>query len=181
MKSIPLGVNRRLSRVSSNKTVFDAAAKDYQEALNKSGHNHKLEFEPVPVGGGKKKNRKRNPTWFNPPYSASVKSNVGRDFLKLIITAFPNSNPLHKLFTRQTVKVSYKCMPNMAQAVAQHNVQVLKEDQGAVQQPGCNCRGGPAVCPVQGRCQTKSVVSRATSWILDWPGGDIHRGYWQQI
>ena len=123
------------------------------------------------VGGGKKRNRKRNPTWFNPPYSANVKSNVGRDFLKLIDTAFPTSNPLHKLFTRQTVKVSYKCMPNMAQAVAQHNVQVLKEDQGAVQQPGCNCRGGPAVCPVQGRCQTKSVVYRAT--VTDTGSGQV--------
>jgi hypothetical protein len=102
-------------------------------------------------------------TWFNPPYSANVKTNIGRDFLKLIESAFPPSNPLHKLFTRQTVKISYKCMPSMAHAVARHNVKTLKDDpQPVAQQPGCNCRGGTGVCPVQGRCLTESVVYRAT-------------------
>ena len=92
-----------------------------------------------------------------------MKTNIGRDFLKLIDSAFPPSNPLHKLFTRQTVKLSYKCMPNMAKAVAQHNVRVLKDDpQQHTQQPGCNCQGGSALCPVQGKCLTDCVVYRAT-------------------
>ena len=83
-------------------------------------------------------------TWFNPPFSANVSTNVGKEFLKLIDTAFPPNNPLHKLFTRNTVKISYKCMPNMAQAVTRHNRQVLKDDQAEAaqaQQPMCNtCR-----------------------------------------
>ena len=29
-------------------------------------------------------------------------------------------------------------------------------------QPGCNCQGGPYNCPVEGRCQTSSVVYEAT-------------------
>ena len=110
----------------------------------------------------KKKNRRRTVTWFNPPYSMNVRSNVGREFLTLLDRAFPPSNPLHKLFTRQTVKISYKRMPNMAQAVAGHNVKVLKEERQADQQPGCNCQGGPATCPVQGKCQTSCVVYEAT-------------------
>ena len=57
----------------------------------------------------------------NPPFSANVKSNIGKDFLNLIDSAFPATNPLRKLFSRQTVKVSYKCMPNMASSVARHN------------------------------------------------------------
>ena len=94
----------------------------YQEALNKSGYCHVLKFEQPTQCITKKKNRKRNVTWFNPPYSANVKSNVGRDFLRLLDNAFPSFNPLHKLFTRQTVKLqSYKCMPNMAVAVSRHN------------------------------------------------------------
>ena len=36
------------------------------------------------------------------------------------------------------------------------------EVQQDAQQPGCNCRGGSAVCPVQGRCQTDCVIYRAT-------------------
>ena len=51
----------------------------------------------------------------------------------------------------------------MAKAVAQHNVKTLKDDtQRIVQQPGCNCQGGPGQCPVQGKCLTDSVVYRAT-------------------
>ena len=163
LKNIPLGVNRRLNRISANEAVFNVAAVPYQEALSKSGFSHKLEFQPPAPFHTKKKNRKRNVTWFNPPFSASVKTNVGKEFLRLIDTAFPPSNPLHKLFTRQTVKVSYKCMPNMAQAVSRHNVKILQDNQlQPAQLPGCNCQGGPGNCPVQGRCKTDCVVYRAT-------------------
>jgi hypothetical protein len=165
LKNIPLGVNRRLSRISANKEVFDSAVPPYQQALDQSGFSHRLEYEPTPQCNTKKKQRKRNVTWFNPPYSTSVKTNVGRDFLKLLDTAFPPSNPLHKLFTRQTVKISYKCMPNMAQAVSRHNVRVLKDVQPAQPPqpaPGCNCRNGINTCPAEGKCLTESVVYRAT-------------------
>ena len=118
LRNIPLGVNNRLNRISSSKAVFDLAAPVYQEALNKSGYTHKLEFKPKEPNCTKKKNRKRNITWFNPPYSSNVKTQIGKEFLKLIDTAFPQTHPLHKLFTRQTVKVSYKCMLNMAKVVA---------------------------------------------------------------
>ena len=90
-------------------------------------------------------------TWFNPPFSSNVRSNVGKEFLKLVDRAFPPSNPLHKFFTRHTVKLSYKCMPNMAQAVARNNMKLLKDTEEATTTPRCNCRGGPANCPVEGK------------------------------
>ena len=155
LKSIPNGVNRRLSRISANKAIFDAAIPPYQEALAKPPEN-------LPTN---KKTRKRALTWFNPPFSENVSTNVGKEFLKLIDTAFPPNNPLHKLFTRNTVKISYKCMPNMAQAVTRHNRQVLKDDQAEAaqaQQPMCKCAGGADSCPVQGKCETKCVVYRAS-------------------
>ena len=46
LENIPLAVNERLSRISSNEAVFDAAAHPYQEALSKSGYKHKLKFSP---------------------------------------------------------------------------------------------------------------------------------------
>ena len=146
LKNIPLGINRRLSNISANKDVFDIAAPPYQLALQNSGFSHVLEFEPHDQCTTKKKKRTRKITWFNPPFSSSVKSNVGRDFLHLLDTAFPPSNPLHKLFSRQTVKISYKCMPNMAQAVARHNANVVKDElpQQVQANPGCNCNDGPA-------------------------------------
>ena len=86
---------------------------------------------------------------------------MGREFLRLLETAFPPSNPLHKLFNKNTVKVSYKCMPNMAQSVSRHNAKILQVDQQQ-QPPGCNCQGGPGTCPVEGKCQTDCVVYRNT-------------------
>ena len=59
-----MGINKRLSSISSSKEVFDNAIAPYQEALDKSGYKYKLEFdssagkEPAP-----KNNRKRNQTW----------------------------------------------------------------------------------------------------------------------
>ena len=162
IKNIPQGVNNRLNRISANQSVFDAAAPVYQEALSKSGYSHKLVYTPPETCSTKKKTRRRKVTWFNPPYSLNVRTNIGQEFLRLIDKAFPPNNPLSKIFSRQTVKLSYKCMPSMAKAVARHNVKILKDDPAqALTPPGCNCRGGPAVCPVQGRCKTDCVVYRA--------------------
>ena len=46
LDNIPSAVNDRLSRISSNKAVFDVASPPYQEALRKSGYNHNLQFTP---------------------------------------------------------------------------------------------------------------------------------------
>ena len=46
LDNIPLAVNDRLNRISANKNVFDAATPPFQEALIKSGYNHKLTFNP---------------------------------------------------------------------------------------------------------------------------------------
>ena len=164
LKNIPMGVSNRLNRISSSKEVFDAAKTPYQEALTKSGYDHVLEYTPHQDLGTqkKKKNRRKSVTWFNPPFSLNVKSRVGKDFLTLLDTSFPPSNPLHKLFTRQTVKISYKRMPNMSQAVSGHNAKLLREDRQAEETPGCNCRGGPDTCPVGGKCLTDCVVYEAT-------------------
>ena len=85
-----------------------------------------------------KKRRQRKITWFNPPYSKNVQTNIGEKFLKLIDKNFPKDHPLRKIINRNTVKVSYKCMPNMKQKISTHNFKVL---QGEKIQPiyGCNC------------------------------------------
>ena len=162
LKNIPLGINRRLSRISANKDVFDAAAPIYQEALRKSGYSHKLAYEAPAEKTTKKRCRKKPVTWFNPPYSVNVRSNIGKQFLQLLDGAFPPSNPLHKLFNRQTVKLGYKCMPNMGQSIARQNLKLLRPPTAAVPVPKCNCQGGTNNCPVEGKCQTEGVVYRAT-------------------
>ena len=51
LKNIPQAVNDRLSRISANEKLFEEAASSYQRALNDSGFNHTLKFNP-PINRG---------------------------------------------------------------------------------------------------------------------------------
>ena len=107
LDQIPKSINKRLAAISSSREEFEAAAPEYQKALNDSGYDHKLEFQ-TPTAR-KKKPRRRNILWFNPPYNASVTTNIGAAFLRLVDKHFPKDNPLHRIINRNTVKVSYCC------------------------------------------------------------------------
>ena len=150
LKNIPLGINDRLSRISANQQVFDEAAPPYQEALNKSGFNHQLKFQPPNLAKPKKRYRKKEVIWFNPPFSLNVKTNIGKEFLRLVENSFPVGNPLRKIFNRNTLKIGYKCMPNMASAISKHNIKILRPDLRPVDQSRCKCGGSE--CPVGGKC-----------------------------
>jgi hypothetical protein len=96
LKNIPLAVNRRLSVISANANVFNEAAPLYQNALKDSGYDHKLEYNPVSDNNNSNRRpRKRNITWFNPPYSSNISTNIKTKFLKLFESAFPPSHKLH--------------------------------------------------------------------------------------
>ena len=67
------------------------------------------------------KKRKRNIIWFDPPYSKSVKTNIGRIFIKLISKHFPPNHKFVKIFNKNTIKLSYSCMPNIRSKINGHN------------------------------------------------------------
>jgi hypothetical protein len=69
----------------------------------------------------KRKSRKRNITWYNPPFSKNVTTNVGQTFLKILDEEFPAGHILHKIFNRNTVNISYSCMSNFKQNIDGHN------------------------------------------------------------
>ena len=62
-------INNRLSSISANKEVFDQACGQYQQALEASGYDFKLSYEPPVQNEKKTENRKRNITYFNPTCS----------------------------------------------------------------------------------------------------------------
>ena len=162
LKSIPEGVNKRLSSLSSNQEIFEKTAPQFQEALARSGYKHKLKFTPhnedAPT---KRKNRcrKRNVLWFNPPFNSSVKTNVGQEFLKLVDKCFPPSNPLSRIFNRKTVKVSYSTTNNMQGIISSKNAKILNRKERPLK--NCNCREDTS-CPLEGKCLDKNVVYKAT-------------------
>ena len=47
LRNIPVSVNKRLCSISANEEVFNSAIPPYQQALDKSGYNFKLKFEPT--------------------------------------------------------------------------------------------------------------------------------------
>ena len=160
LKNIPLEVNRRLSKLSSTKEDFLAVVEPYQEALDRAGYNHQLLYqEPQPASPptSSGKSRTRNVTWFNPPFSQSISTNVAQKFLHLIDTCFPPEHELRRVVNRNTVKVSYSTMPNMAQQMNQHNAKVNSGDQRQTS-GGCNGHRGGKQCPLPGNCMAKGVV-----------------------
>ena len=115
VKNIPDSINRRLSDISSDEHVFNEAAAPYQEALRKSGYTYSLKFKPSQQTPPNQTSRRRNIIWFNPPFSKNVKTNIGRAFISLIHRCFPTGHKLRKIFNRNTIKLSYSCMPNVKQ------------------------------------------------------------------
>ena len=130
IRAIPKGVNNRLSRLSSSEAIFEAAAPPYQEALRKAGYSHQLVYDPPRPAEGthQRRCRKRRITWFNPPFSKQVETDIAGTFLKIIAEFFPVSHVLRSSFNRNTIKASYRRMTNMDQLIAKHKKKVLSSD-----------------------------------------------------
>ena len=166
-KNIPAGINKRLSFLSSDKASFDQAAPPYQKALNESGYEFTLQYEPK--APGKRKNRQRsNILWYNPPFSKNVSTNIGHRFLALVDKHFPKDHKLHKIANRNTIKISYSCMNSTKRIIDNHNKRILTSSQAndAVTTAAtevnktCNCRQKNA-CPLAGNCLQPCVIYQA--------------------
>ena len=162
-KQLPTAVNKRLNEISSDKQSFDNFKHDYEKALAESGLNHKLSYDPplqdATEARTNMRNRKRNIIWFTPPYCAALKTNFGREFLKLIDKNFPVNNPLSKIINRKTIKLSYSCTENMHAIMQNHNRKILPES-NAREDAKCNCQSKSS-CPIPGKCCTAQVVYQA--------------------
>ena len=103
----------------------------------------------------KPKNRSRNIIRFNPRFNKAVLTNIAKIFLRLINRHFPKSHRLHKIFNRNTVKVSYSCMQNMSKIYKGHNSKITSAPCNHL--PLCNC-WEKVECPMDGKCQTMDAV-----------------------
>ena len=169
-------IEHRISENSSSKKIFEENVKEYEEALLRSGYNKKLEYKQngqnMPTKDRsdekkKKKIRKRKIHRFNPPFNNSVETNVGKQFLKLVDKYFgqERKDKLHKIFNRQTLKISYSCTQNFGNVIKNHNKTIMQnemEEEGVDnrKERKCNCRKKEE-CPLQGECVIESVVYKA--------------------
>ena len=156
LKQIPVMIADRLSSNSCSQYEFNTAKPAYEKALLESGFKSKLDYKQNE--NKKKRKRSRNVLYFNPPYNASVKNNVGHYFLSLVLKHFPPGHKYHSLFNRNTLKLSYSCMPNIAHIIQAHNAKILKNERSETKP--CNCRDKKN-CPLDGRCQETCLVYKA--------------------
>ena len=170
------GVQYRLSGNSCNQEVFDAAVGDYQTALREAGHDFILQYDETVHNnntGGERRRRKRNRnvTYFVPPFSMTVKTKIGRKFLKIIDESFPPTNALHKRLSRHNLKLSYSCMPNQKAMIKMHNNRLLGADRAAAEpEPPCTCRAWD--CPMPGSCRATNCIYQCKITSQDEDGND---------
>ena len=164
LKQLPISINKRISELCSNKEIYDISINPYKAALRKSGFTTEPSYTPSvqlteteQQEKTQKKKRKRKVIWFNLPFSKNVKTNVGKIVLKLVKKHFPKEHMFHKIFNKNTIKVSYSCMPNIGTIISGHNKQLLHPRQETY---GCNCRK-KLECPMQGKCLTPSLIYEA--------------------
>ena len=100
--------------------------------------------------------------FYKPPFNSTVKTKLGKEFLKLVDKHFPKNGPLNKIFNRNTIKISYSCMPNINSEITKSNLKIIEESKNEKNnETTCNCRI-KASCPVEGKCLTKSVIYKVT-------------------
>ena len=184
-KQIPKSISNRISVNSCSEIIFNEAAPYYNNILKNCGYSETISYsgnqintneneeqiapnegegnnngnETVPEQNmNRRRNRNRNVIWFNPPYCKSVETKVGRVFLRLVDKHFGNNHKYHKIFNRNTVKVSYSCMDSMENVIKQHNKKVMGEEK-PIQRP-CNCPIKEN-CPLGNKCLYTNVVYSA--------------------
>ena len=158
-KQLPAMISRRISDLSCDETQFGEHKGIYDTALRNSGFAEKTTYQKKEAP--KQRQRTREIIWFNPPFSESVDTNLGKKYLAIVSKCFPKSHKYSSFLNRHTLKLSYSCMPNLKAIIAGHNKKILAAQQDNAQAKLCNCRDKSA-CPVGNNCLKSAVIYRAT-------------------
>ena len=109
-----MSIEKRLSSLSSSKETFEESLPYNVQYLSNCGYKEQLNYrDPTPPNLITKRKRQRNISWSNPPYIKTVKTKIDKFFLQLIKKFFPKDHKFHKIFNRNTLELSYFCMPNI--------------------------------------------------------------------
>ena len=106
IKPVPKTIRKCLSQLSSNEDIFNESAPFYEDKLQQSGYQQKLNYNPVNTKTHNNRNHKRNIIWFNHPFSKNVSTKIGKYFLDLLDKHFPKHHRFYKIFTRNSANVS---------------------------------------------------------------------------
>ena len=160
-KQLPKSIEKRLSKTLSCKEIFDNSKHLYKKALQESGFKEKLCYQQKDVNANSNQEKKKcqhKIIWFNPPFSKSVKTNLGKELFKLLKGHFPNRHKMSKIFNKNTIKLSHSCCRNISSKIStSYNQRIINPP---LTNYGCNCRNR-SNCLLDNKCLTPSIVYRA--------------------
>ena len=160
-KQLPMSMEKWLSSLSSSKDIFEEAAPYYEQHISNCRYKEKLNYQdPTSPNLIIKRKRQRNILWLNPPYSKTVKTKIGKFFLQLIKKHFPKEHKFHKIFNRNTLKLSYSCMSNIRTKINSHS-RVILPNKPSKNAKCCKFQQKEN-CPMNGDCLKESLVFYAT-------------------
>ena len=126
LKQLPMSIEKWLSSLSSSKEIFKETAPYYERYLSNCEYKEKLNYrDPISPNLITKRKQQRNILWLNPTYSKTVKIKICKFFLQLIKKHFPKKHKFHKIFNKNTLTLSYSCMPNIKTKINAHNRDIL--------------------------------------------------------
>ena len=88
-------------------------------------------------------------------FSRNASTNVAKKFLQLLDKHFPPSNSHHKIFNRNSIKMSYCCTQNLGNIIKSHNKKLISSNNQIIL--SCNCRKKEE-CPLQGKCRANDLI-----------------------
>ena len=171
-KAIPRMVHQRLCRLSKDKPAFDDHSGENMEQLMRSGYDvSDLEYSKPPTE--RKRRRKRNLIYFHPPFCSSVATKLGRLFRDLVDKHFNQDHKYKKILNKNSIKMSYSCLPNMKAIINSHNKSILNKTNQATntRRPSCNCRNKDN-CPLSGKCLVENIIYKAEVSLPNKPSQD---------
>ena len=155
IKHLPISINKSLNEKSLSKEIFNETNSEYETDLKKSGyHNGELKSHKEEQNNQKRK-RSRNIIWFKPLLNKDVTKNVAKTFIYLLDKHFPKSRKLHKICSKNTVKVSYCYTESLCCIIRSHKKDVINGKKAGIVK--CSCRN-KSLCPRDSNCQQNDVI-----------------------
>ena len=151
---------RQKLRHSSIEAIYNESAPFYKNKLHQSGYPQKLKYNNVNTKTHSKRNHKRSIICFHPTFNRNVSSKIGKYFINLLDKHFHRNHRFHKIFNRNSLKVSYSCTKNMKTLINNHDKKILGK-KPSIDTSTRNCRN-KVDCPLNGQCQIGEIVYKST-------------------
>ena len=129
--------------INTRKPLETVDVPNFELNFNKTSDNHT------------KRDRELNIISFSPPFCRAVSANVEKRFIQLLRHHFSLSNKLHKIFNKNTVKVSYSYTQKVVSIVKSHNKKLINTSIKNTLQFDCKKKHE---YPLDPKCRTENIL-----------------------